>query len=334
MIRRIGIAAVIALLTLTHVRTAAGDGGAYRIETFEQLEEFSQMVSEGDGAYAGEVFLMNDIRAVRPLTPIGDEQHMFCGLFDGQGHTISGLRIISAGDFAGLFGCVGKEGVIRNVTLENVLVSGERYTGAAAGYSAGLIEQCTVTGGRVIGRSQNQFSVATGGVVGLTDGRVRGCVNLGTRVYGGRYAGGIAGSVCAGSVDRCLGDGNVYSRFGGEALAGGIVGAVLSNGEIRECIGTAQVCAENASDAGGIAGSVFSGRLLKCIFIGELFSREPGAVAGYAAPRAQIMACRYDPSAAMGAGEGGQAGMEALGLCRPPFLRTEWFAPLGQSVKQ
>lgn len=280
----------------------------FLIESFEDLERFSAMICESGEAYRGEARLMNDIEAERQLQPIGDAEHMFQGVFDGQGHTVSGLRAAGAGDFSGLFGFIGREGIVRNLTVRNVLVTGGRYTGAVAGYSAGVIEGCAVSGGRVIGTGGYEYGAATGGIAGLVDGQVENCANLGADVYGSRFVGGIAGSLCAGSIRRCLNTGDVYSPQDGEALAGGVVGAVQSGGEVRECVSGGKVFAGRAFDVGGIAGGVMSGSLIRCAFQGRVYGREAGAVAGYAAGRAQVMGCLYDAAAGRAVGEGRQDG--------------------------
>lgn len=319
---RAAVAGLIALILLVTAVQAWAAEEVYLIGTYEQLTAFSALVLETEGGFTGKAYLMNDIEAEDSFRPIGDESHMFCGLFDGQGYVVRNLSVADGADFAGLFGFVGNEGVIRNLTLENVSVSGERYSGALAGYSAGRIEDCTVAGGRIIGRSEGEYGAATGGVVGLTNGTVKNCVNLDAEVYGKRYVGGIAGSLCSGSVERSMSTGRVTSTAQGEGLTGGIVGAVQSGGEVRECIGASQVRAQRSFDAGGIAGSVFSGRLIKCISLETVLGMEPGAVAGYAARRAQIMSCVYRDTGTAGVGEGRQDGTLPLkrSMIRP---RTE-----------
>lgn len=324
--RALGIGLIVMAMLWTGNARAAEEA-VFLIEKFEDLERFSFVVSAGVGAYRGEARLMNDIEAERPLMPIGDEKHMFQGVFDGQEHTISGLQIDGGGDFAGLFGCIGREGVVRNLNIHDVLVTGGGYTGAMAGYSAGLIEKCTVSGGRVIGTSPYEYGTATGGIVGLTDGRVENCVNQDAGVYGSRFVGGIAGSLCAGEIGRCMSMSDVFSCADGEALAGGMVGAVQSGGKVSECIGTGEVFAEDAFDVGGIAGGILSGSLKKSIFLGRVDAKEPGAAAGFVAPRAQVMACLYDAAAGMGVGEGRQDGTLPLPR-RLGSVNEEWLMKL------
>ena len=62
--------------------------------------------------------------------------HKFCGTFDGQGHTISGLKTDEHTNYAGLFGLVdGNSTTIRNVNLTNC-----SFKGNVAGTIAGQVE--------------------------------------------------------------------------------------------------------------------------------------------------------------------------------------------------
>ena len=57
----------------------------------------------------------------------------FSGIFDGNGHTISGLRIEGrTADNSGLFGYV-YDGTIKNLTLKDINISAGSYTGGIAG---------------------------------------------------------------------------------------------------------------------------------------------------------------------------------------------------------
>ncbi len=71
-------------------------------------------------------------------TPIGAiKNRCFSGTFDGDGYTISGLNVKTGDDgsstiFGGVFGHV-KDGVIKNLTVENAEVVSLKYGGAIAG---------------------------------------------------------------------------------------------------------------------------------------------------------------------------------------------------------
>ena len=82
--------------------------------------------------------------------PVGNYFHSFTATFDGNGHAVSNLFIEFAASGAlspaGLFGMV-RNGVVRNVELLDVDVTGGSYVGALVGYSSdGEISGSYVTG--------------------------------------------------------------------------------------------------------------------------------------------------------------------------------------------
>lgn len=114
--------------------------GAYQIESAEDLVWFAEKVNGGDRT--ANAVLNSDIDLENQnWTPIGngynyinnngygiDDDTAYNGIFDGKGHSISGLFIETKkynkqGDnhyetyCQGLFGIIGKEGTVRNVTV-------------------------------------------------------------------------------------------------------------------------------------------------------------------------------------------------------------------------
>ena len=79
-------------------------------------------------------------------TPIGSYSNYgpndgYTGIFDGGGHTISGLQISSTGNNIGLFGRVNG-GTVENLNLANVSVSGYYYVGGVVGSNYATITGC------------------------------------------------------------------------------------------------------------------------------------------------------------------------------------------------
>ena len=100
-------------------------------------------------SFAGKtITLSSDIDlAGHVWTPIGNWDNAFEGTFDGQGHTISNLYVNAPeGEGVGLFGVVANA-EIKNVTVNNVNVTGYSMVSAIAGaaYPA-VISNCHVTG--------------------------------------------------------------------------------------------------------------------------------------------------------------------------------------------
>jgi len=139
-------------------------------------------------------------------TPIGGTRG-FSGTFDGNGYTITGLRINIPENFlshyvsAGMFG--GNDGVIENLGLIDVSISaGTQGIGGIAGVNNGTIQNCFVSGS--IGDTFTK-----GGIVGSNPltGTIQNCFFAG-RVFHRReenstVSGGIAG-VSSGSVSNCI----------------------------------------------------------------------------------------------------------------------------------
>lgn len=108
----------------------------YQISNAVELIAFADIVNNGqNGAHA---VLTADITiqaityggdgkpanadGLRQWTPIGkDDTNAYTGTFDGQAHTISGLYTMVKTDnttaYAGLFGCVGGGGEVKNVNI-------------------------------------------------------------------------------------------------------------------------------------------------------------------------------------------------------------------------
>lgn len=193
--------------------------------------------------------------AGKEWTPIGtDDNNSYNGTFDGNGKTITGLTVNqSEKNYAGLFGCLGSDGKVQNLTLENVNISGAFYVGSVVGTNFGTVSGCTASGnitgtesciGGVMGQnkgtvtgctvsgniSSNQYS---GGVVGENFGTVSACYHATGDVTGNiNYVGGVVGWNYYGTVTACYHvNGNVtatYKWVGSVAGYNGGVGSVTA----------------------------------------------------------------------------------------------------------
>ena len=116
-----------------------------------------------------------DLRNI-PWTPIGrigvsstDFDYSFKGTFDGQGHTVSNLKVSNTG-WAGLFG-IAYKATIQNVKVSGATIESNRMAGAIVGQLYGSIDNCheadadiTVTPNAVKDGYDNGDKV--GGIVG------------------------------------------------------------------------------------------------------------------------------------------------------------------------
>ena len=147
---------------------------------------------------------------------IGGHGPIFTGTFDGQGHEIRDLFISRPDeDAVGLFGDVGQEGVIENIGVVNVTVTGRYSVGALAAGVEGTL-----------GRSYSSGSIAgdrgVGGLVGDNFGTVSNSYSTGS-ITGDYFVGGLVGLKEAASVSNSYSTGNVT----GNSCVGGLVGANL-----------------------------------------------------------------------------------------------------------
>ena len=189
-------------------------------------------------------------------TPIGtDYDNSYKGTFDGGGHTITGLTFTTNDQYAGLFGCLGKAGTVKNVVMEDVQITSNRssvFAGGVAGFSDGTIENCSVSGS-VSG------TVYVGGVVGAQwEGSITGCSSSAT-VKGMVGVGGVVGQTNGGAtLTACYATGNVTLEIDPRMnIAGGsLVGFNGGNG-VRACYATG-----NVTSTGSSTGNVHIGGFL------------------------------------------------------------------------
>ena len=141
-------------------------------------------------------------------TPIGSYINYtytgYTGTFDGQGHTIFGLTINQVRDAVGLIGCIDKGGIVKNVKLKDVNITGDGYfVGGVAGTNYGTIENCSVDGTLTNNRHY------LGGVVGDNYGSIIGCSSSGTITGTNPDVGGIGGQSVGGTIMACYSVANI-----------------------------------------------------------------------------------------------------------------------------
>lgn len=128
-----------------HVAKKAGDTSQYEITNYHELLGLAKLVNEKNEGITAT--LMNDIvfnenlldsngnvQVADPIkwTPIGTEKYYFNGIFNGNGHTISGLYV-DGGDYAGLFGRAQGAPTIKGVGVVDSYFKGAKYVGGIAG---------------------------------------------------------------------------------------------------------------------------------------------------------------------------------------------------------
>ena len=196
--------------------------------------------------------------------PIGDDRTRFSTILEGNGHTISHLRVARDPAFIGLFGYIGRAGLVRNLTLSDVDLSfvgresGNRDSeiGSLAGRSDGIIMAVNASGSVDAGNSTSEI----GGLVGSTGGATSRIMasHASTTVHGcitnSRSIGGLVGVNDGGRIVASYASGAVDFNPGssGQNFVGGLVGSNQS-GTITASY------ASGAVDGGDGGGNVVGG---------------------------------------------------------------------------
>ena len=217
------------------------------IYTAADLAQLATDVNGGNNMSGKTVLLMNDIdlSGYPNWTPIGtftpnspQANYPFSGVFDGQGYSITGLKMSGNEDSKGLFGYAYCE-AIRNVVIRNPEIEGKDQVGALVGYQAYSnqgIKNCAVIGGKIQGRSH------VGGLVGyMEESPIQNCYSTCEVVAMDFYAGGIVGDhrVVA-SIRNCYATGNISGTY-----SGGIVGVAQ---DVERCVALGQTVTGKSSN--------------------------------------------------------------------------------------
>ena len=140
----------------------------------EELRILSASTNEGRG-YADVEFTLGADISVSNFIPIGTEDHPFFGTLSGNGLSII-LNSNATGSLAGLFGCVGSTGNIKNLTVRvaaDIGTNDTSYAGAVAAINNGVIGQDTSTGKvivEIIGKIKGKY---VGGIAGVNHSIVK-----------------------------------------------------------------------------------------------------------------------------------------------------------------
>jgi len=245
----------------------------YQIKTTDELITLANHPIDWD-----RYFMLNrdlDFNDVNPnqILPIGVYGLPFLGVFDGNNCTISNFRYLSEQEsYLGVFGSLGpalslwpqdseKEevhGIIQNLNLENVDISGYCYVGGLTGYSNGTISNCSVKG------SITAALEDVGGLSGYNIGKITDCwANCDVTAQG--VAGGFIGRN-EGPVTACYCSSNVETVPNSSiSCTGGFIG--YNYGIIEQCHFNGIV--NGGSNTGGLIG-INNGTILNCSASGQI----------------------------------------------------------------
>ena len=277
-------------------------GGAdtpFQIASAAQLAELAQYVNAGDATFVSAHYVLTDdvnLSAYGNWTPIGTEDHPFEGVFDGQNHVVTGLKIDrSQGECQGLFGYVSgtddaHKAQIKNVAVRDAQIRARTEVGAVVGrygrFTAGYVEpleNCAMIGGTIQGTSSMGQSSSVGGIVGRACGEIQRCYATGN-IIGADNAieyGGIVGETYK-AVKACYWTGRLSALGSYADDFGGIAGS--ARGAVTNCYTTGDITGslDNAATLGSIVGCALD-RVTNCYATGSVKGwRAIGGIAGQA----------------------------------------------------
>ena len=207
-------------------------------------------------------------------TPIG-HMHIFCGHFDGKGHTVDGLRIDQIDGYIGLFGCVN-DGMICNlgvrlhedgIKVASSYPKGNIFAGGIVGYLLGLNIGASLRNCFVVGDGKVEITAGYQGTVGAIAGSIKSSdshsallthcystVDVEATTENQCYAGGIVGRSNS-ILSYTYATGSVKTNNATEQSAGGICGR-REGGELTHNLAlNSEVTVSGGSDSHRIAGS-------------------------------------------------------------------------------
>ena len=235
----------------------------------------------------------------------------FGGTFNGNGHTLSGIKYSKNGSYIGIFRYIQQEGKIKNLNIKaEITPNGSKcFIGGIVGENHGTLELCSFDG-TVKGQD------IIGGIAGdnADDGQIIDCTSDGS-IIGENSTGGIAGKN-SGFIQNCTNNAAVNTVYEekkkdisdidadtgaiienyknkaeeneeetilGNSDTGGIVG--YSSGIIQGCINNTSVGYQHIGyNIGGIAGRQ-SGYMLGCKNYGFIQGRKDvGGIVGQLEP--------------------------------------------------
>ena len=223
--------------------TIEGDG-SYTVTTDDGLRNVAKLVNE-EGKTDINITLDTDLTLTGEWTPIGTESQPYTGTFDGNNYTITGLTVNQTRNYVGLIGCIGSNGTVKNVKLENVNITGDGfYVGGVAGTNYGTIENCSVDG------TLTNYVQYLGGVVGDNLGSIIGCSSSGTITGTGPNVGGIGGQSVGGTIMACYSVANIK----GWSSSGGVLGQTNRETVVIACYHAKGNVTGEQSRIGGVIG--------------------------------------------------------------------------------
>ena len=248
--------------------------------------------------------------------PVGDGANPFTGSFNGNGYSISNMRIYRNDLRIGFFGVIGGNASIRNVNLVNLQIQG--------GDSMNLI-------GGLVGEQD-------GGMI--TNSYVTGTVDGGNNTD---IVGGLVGQQTSGTIENSYAAVTVDGG-GNNDNVGGLVGAQAAGGTIENSYAVGAAHGGNGGDSvGGLVGYQDGGMIVNSYAAGAVTNMggtgELGGFVGEKVDSATINGTNYFVDSDGGANGIGSGICTSMAVCRQAmnlqeifdslFRRASTTAPLG-----
>ena len=267
-----------------------------RLKSVDGFVQFKDNVNKGTNYSGTTVFLDSDLSlAGKSFEPIGTDPNYFRGVFDGQGHVIRNLNMVSSSSrYVGLFG-YSYGLTVKNVILDSSCSitssydsSGGAWVGGIIGYCYANNGNCTIENSVNMGRVtfSGNSSLYLGGIAGGLsstnhDSIVKNCANYGEVKHSGTsrysYIGGIVGHPWGSSSKRA----HIYNSLNH--------GTIIHSGTTTESL-----------YLGGIAGRTHYTTIENCVSGGKislptkaLWNNYIGTIVGWAYTDTSIKYCYF-----------------------------------------
>lgn len=291
------------------ILTTKINGKEFRlIRTAEDLVRFADDVNSGQQNLNALQTADIDLGGIDNWKPISmynsSDPRPFLGIYNGNGYTISHLKISNNESAAGLFGMISGDALLTGIHLRDVEISiqNKAHTvGTLVGISRGAptVSLCSAQG-KI---NTSNINPTVGGLVGSNEGTITRCrtdveitvdrVNLGVQLTAG--AGGIVGiNEYSGLLFACHAIGNITMKgnaFSGNPImrVGGIAGRNEKNYNLNSTIhcciaeGDVSVTSESAYIdiyTGGLVGYNYGGDVKSCYARGTAIANTVEASTG------------------------------------------------------
>lgn len=263
--------------TANKADTTAVAADSYETVTISTVKEFQELAKNcryDSWSRNKKVVLEADLDfAKEDFEPI----RTFGGIFNGQGHSITGVSITGDEGETGVFGTIQNTGSVSNLNVQGVYAPNDDQSklGGIAGLNYGTISNCTFDGridgkseiGGIVGRNGRNGTISNcsgtgaitgtsscGGIVGYNEGSVLQCTNS-MNVNITYQDSNMTVDQLSETIENILstGDLNNYENLEINSDTGGIAG--YSSGVIASCTNEAQIGYEHVGyNVGGIAG--------------------------------------------------------------------------------